>query len=122
MKQKDLITNERGPYGSRWQSVWDDDEKDRIAQEQSDLEGYSLSAVWGQVESNNVHHHQEYTGQQEVDCVEQRSAADHNLVIKERDIFPCGNNVFIFLTLFFFHFGTNYFPKEMWPDNWSMCI
>ncbi len=50
MNQKELITNERGPYGSRWQSVRDDDEKDRIAQEQGDLEGYSLSAVWWQVE------------------------------------------------------------------------
>lgn len=101
MKQKDLITNERGPYGSRWQSVWDDDEKDRIAQEQSDLEGDSLSAVWRQVESNDVHHHQEYTGQQEVDCVEQRSASDHNLVIKERDACPSGNNLshFVFLSL-----------------------
>ncbi len=103
MNQKELITNERGPYGSRWQSVRDDDEKDRIAQEQGDLEGYSLSAVWWQVESNDVHHHQEYTGQQEVDRVEQRSASDHNLTIKERDVFLCCNNVdlshFVYISL-----------------------
>lgn len=73
------FTYQRGSYGGGGQGVRDDDEEDRVAQQQSDLEGDPLSAVWRQVETNNVHHHQEDAGQQQVHGVEQRPPPDHHL-------------------------------------------
>lgn len=73
------VTYQRGSYGGGRQSVRYDDEKDGVAQQQSDLEGHSLSAVRWQIETNNVHHHQEDAGQQQVHSVEQWPPSDHHL-------------------------------------------
>lgn len=62
-KQDGPFTNERGANGGGWQRVGDDDEEDGVSQQQSDLEGYSLSAVGGEVEAHYIHHHQEYAGE-----------------------------------------------------------
>lgn len=62
-KQDGPFTNERGANGGGWQCVGDDDEEDGVSQQQSDLEGYSLPAVRGEVETHYIHHHQEYAGE-----------------------------------------------------------
>lgn len=74
-----MFTYQWGPYGCGRQGVRDNDEEDRVAQQQGDLEGDPLSAVGRQIETNNVHHHQEDAGQQQVHSVEQRAAPDHHL-------------------------------------------
>lgn len=73
------VTYQRGSYGGGRQSVRNNDEEDRVAQQQSNLEGDPLSAVWWQIETNNVHHHQEDAGQQQVHGVEQWPPPDHHL-------------------------------------------
>lgn len=79
LEKQVLLTYQRGPYGSGRQGVRDNDEEDRVAQQQGDLEGDPLSAVGRQIETNNVHHHQEDAGQQQVHSVEQRPPPDHHL-------------------------------------------
>lgn len=78
-KSNKSVTYQRGSYGCGRQSVRDNDEKHRVAQQQSDLEGNPLSTVWWQIETHNVHHHQKDTGQQKVHGVEQGSPPDHHL-------------------------------------------
>ena len=73
------VTYQRGSYSGGRQSVRYNDEEDRVAQQQRDLEGNPLPAVWWQIETHNVHHHQEDTGQQQVHSVEQRPPTDHYL-------------------------------------------
>lgn len=79
LEKQIALTYQRGPYGSGGQGVRDNDEEDRVAQQQGDLEGDPLSAVRRQIETNNVHHHQEDAGQQQVHSVEQWAAPDHHL-------------------------------------------
>lgn len=74
-----LATYQRCSYGGGRQSVRYNDEEDGVAQQQSDLEGNPLSTVWWQIETHNVHHHQEYAGQQEVHGVEQWPPPYHHL-------------------------------------------
>ena len=73
------VTYQRGSYGGGRQSVRYNDEEDRVAQQQGDLEGNPLSAVWWQIETHDVHHHQEDTGQQQVHSVEQWPPPDNHL-------------------------------------------
>lgn len=60
LKHDGPYTNKRGANGGGWQRVRDNDEEDGVSQQQSDLEGYSLSTVGGKVETHYIHHHQEY--------------------------------------------------------------
>lgn len=64
------LTDEGSADGSGWQRVRHDDQEDRVAQEECDLEGDPLTTLWGQVKAHNVHDHEEDTGQQQADRIE----------------------------------------------------
>ena len=59
--------------------VGHDDEEHGVDEQQGDLEGDPLPAVWRKVEAHDVHDHQEDAGQQQVHRVEQRPSSDHHL-------------------------------------------
>lgn len=73
------LTNERSANGSGWQRVRNDDQEDRVAQEECDLEGDPLTTVGGQVEAHDVHDHEEDAGQQQADHIEEGPPADDHL-------------------------------------------
>lgn len=73
------LTNEGSADGSGWQCVRYNDQEDRVAQKECDLEGDPLTTLRGQVEAHNVHDHEEDTGQQQADHIEQGPPADDHL-------------------------------------------
>lgn len=64
------LTNEGSANGGGWQCVGHNDQEDRVAQKECDLEGDPLTTFWGQVKAHDVHDHEEDTGQQQVDRIE----------------------------------------------------
>ena len=73
------LTDERRADGRGGQRVGHDDQEDRVAQEERDLEGNSLTTVWRQIEAHNVHDHEEDTGQKQADRIEEGPSADDHL-------------------------------------------
>lgn len=77
------LTDEGRADGRGRQRVGHDDQEDRIAQEERDLEGNSLATVRRQVEAHDVHNHEEDTGQKQADRIEEGPSADDNLGSRE---------------------------------------
>lgn len=76
---KILVTYQWRSNGRGRQCVGYNDEEDGVAEQQCDLKGNSLSAVWRQKETNDVHHHQEDAGQQQIHGVKEWPSSDHHL-------------------------------------------
>ena len=73
------LTDERRADGRGGQRVGHDDQEDRVAQEERDLEGNSLTTVRRQIEAHDVHDHEEDTGQKQADRIEEGPSADDHL-------------------------------------------